>query len=455
MGLLNMARRVVQQDSKPQKSVDPVQSVPTPVAPMVAATAVPADPVTSAANRLTAQQLANLPLGYDIQNGLFSTLGGYGNGNGAGFVQPWMTQGLSGVANESGAEGTIGATVNWDALSPYSFEWTPMGGEAGTLKAFDSKGNAAGSWTQQKQSALGSMLEWAGLAGAGFGLAGLAGLGPLAAAGAAGGAASNGAGTITGGSGLTAGGSTYGTIGGTLGGSGGTTLGIAGNGLSAGAGLTSPTLQALASAGGLLPAAPVTPAVPQPPVTQAPVPQTPAIQQPSVFNAAADSQAYNQAAGITGQQAAAAAKVPVTVNLTNAGGTMATAGGVKGAIDLGAQVVRDAVSGTPLSGVGGAVADAAQATSKAVTPAAQWLKDNPTLGRLLLGAGTSLLMSSGGSGSATPARTAVNPKQWNTPIQMGLLSPVQQYFPAPVQTRPAGLLADGFQADGAWRYLRG
>lgn len=45
---------------------------------------------------------------------------------------------------------------------------------------------------------------------------------------------------------------------------------------------------------------------------------------PSVFNAAQDSQLANQQLGITGDQAAAAATIPNTVDLTNAGGTMST-----------------------------------------------------------------------------------------------------------------------------------
>lgn len=53
---------------------------------------------------------------------------------------------------------------------------------------------------------------------------------------------------------------------------------------------------------------------------------------PGVFNAAADSQAYNASAGITGAEGAATATAPSTVNLTNAGGTMGTAGGVSGQI---------------------------------------------------------------------------------------------------------------------------
>lgn len=161
---------------------------------------------------------------------------------------------------------------------------------------------------------------------------------------------------------------------------------------------------------------------------------------PSVFNAAADSQAYNQAAGITGQQAASAATVPSTVNLTNAGGTMGTAGGLQGLLQTGGQMASDAL---------GAVKDVA-------SPTWQFLKDNPTLGRLLLGGATSLLSgagggSSGGSGASTP----VNPIKWNSSIQQGLLAPVQQYAPDAIQQRPSGLLAQGNAGAGAWRFLGG
>jgi hypothetical protein len=113
---------------------------------------------------------------------------------------------------------------------------------------------------------------------------------------------------------------------------------------------------------------------------------------------------------------------------------MATAGGLQGMADLASQVVRDNVPTGLLS------------------DGASWLKDNPTLGRLLLGGATSLL-SGGGSSGGTEAPSGP-PVQWNSPLQQGLLSKPQQYAP-PAQARPAGLLAQGYANDGAWRYMGG
>lgn len=91
-----------------------------------------------------------------------------------------------------------------------------------------------------------------------------------------------------------------------------------------------------------------------------------------------------------------------------------------------------------------------------VKDVAAWMKANPQLGRLLLGGATSLLSSSGSNSSGAPAAPSGPPVQWNSALQQGLLSPVQQYAPAAItQNRPAGLLAQGFQNDGAWRYLKG
>ncbi len=88
--------------------------------------------------------------------------------------------------------------------------------------------------------------------------------------------------------------------------------------------------------------------------------------------------------------------------------------------------------------------------------AAQWMKDNPTLGRLLLSGVSGLLSGSGGGSASTPQTPSGPPVQWNSNLQQGLLSPVQQYAPPPVvQNRPAGLLAQGYANDGAWRYLGG
>lgn len=89
------------------------------------------------------------------------------------------------------------------------------------------------------------------------------------------------------------------------------------------------------------------------------------------------------------------------------------------------------------------------------------MKANPTLGRLLLSGATSLATGLGGrSSGASPAGTAAGSngpaKQWTSPIQQGLLSPVKQYTPQAItQLQPQGLLAQGQKNDGAWRFFGG
>lgn len=86
--------------------------------------------------------------------------------------------------------------------------------------------------------------------------------------------------------------------------------------------------------------------------------------------------------------------------------------------------------------------------------AASWMKENPTLGKLLMSGGMGLLSSSGGGGGGAPAPTYGPAQQWSSPIQQGIQSTPQQMSPAAIQ-RPQGLLAQGQQNDGAWRYLKG
>jgi len=104
------------------------------------------------------------------------------------------------------------------------------------------------------------------------------------------------------------------------------------------------------------------------------------------------------------------------------------------------------------------------AVSPVTQPIAEWMKANPTLGRLLFSGGTSLLSAMGGSGSTGSASSGAGSlpgsngpaKQWTSPIQQGLLSPVKQYTPQPItQLRPQGLLAQGQANDGAWRFFGG
>lgn len=124
----------------------------------------------------------------------------------------------------------------------------------------------------------------------------------------------------------------------------------------------------------------------------------------------------------------------------------ALANGAAAATPLGSFALPPATQGG-LSGLLGTAKDAAA-----------WMKQNPMLGRLLTAGATTALsgMGGGGGGSAAAAAPVGPPVQWNSGLQQGLLAPVQQYAPAAVQqNRPAGLLAQGFANDGAWRYLGG
>jgi len=176
----------------------------------------------------------------------------------------------------------------------------------------------------------------------------------------------------------------------------------------------------------------------------------PEVAAPSAFNPAKDSQAYNADNNITQP---VNTTPPKTVNLGQfdnpaySGGTMGTAGGLQGAFDVAKQAASDLMT-TPnaVTGQGGGL----------LGSAASWMKANPTLGRLLLSGASGLLSGSGGGSSGAPQTPAGPPVQWNSNLQQGLLSPVQQYAPPPVvQNRPAGLLAQGYANDGAWRYLKG
>lgn len=177
-----------------------------------------------------------------------------------------------------------------------------------------------------------------------------------------------------------------------------------------------------------------------------------------VFNAAKDSQAYNAANNIT---TPVNTTPPATVNLGQfdnpayTGGTIST--GVPpttGVSDFRADEIKGYQTDGRLPG-SAAVAGSTGLLS-GLGDAAKWLKDNPALGRLLLGGATGLLSSSGSNSSGAPSAPSGPPVSWNSGLQQGLLTPVQQYAPAAItQNKPAGLLAQGFQNDGAWRYLKG
>lgn len=134
---------------------------------------------------------------------------------------------------------------------------------------------------------------------------------------------------------------------------------------------------------------------------------------PAAFNAAKDSAAYSASNGLTGSQ-------------------------------LGAMTTAPAVPAQ--SGLLSSLTSGASAIS-------QFAKDNPLLAKLGMMAAGGLLSVPGGqsgmSGSAGPAKT------WSSPLQTGLLNPVEQRMPAPIQSNPNALAVQGNPYAGAWQYLRG
>ena len=210
--------------------------------------------------------------------------------------------------------------------------------------------------------------------------------------------AAGGAGTISGGGGLTAGGSAgYGSIGGTLGGSGGTTLGLAGGGMSGGAGINSALLQSLGAG-------------------------------------AAGTAATLPSSGLNAMRLGEIASYATNGSMPSSAAT-AEGGGLLGSPQSTAGQIGAAVRDNPVSA---------------------WMKANPTLGKLLMSGGTSLLSAAGGGSSGSGQAESYGPaKQWGSPLQQGLLGQVQQTMPSAIQQRPSGLLAQGNANSGAWRFLGG
>ena len=116
-----------------------------------------------------------------------------------------------------------------------------------------------------------------------------------------------------------------------------------------------------------------------------------------------------------------------------------------GAAGLGGDTLSAMGGGGMLGQVGGMAGEAAS-----------WMKANPMLGKALMSGGMGLLSGGGGGGGGSAQAPTYGPAtQWNSPIQQGIQSTPQQQNPAPIQQRPAGLLAQGQQNDGAWRFLGG
>lgn len=401
-------------------------------------------------------------IGRDALSGLFGSVG----------APDWQT--APGGNDESGAP-ILEDTPNAQAasrLNGYTFDWNDTGVKnTGTLTAFDPKGAQAGQFHQQDQSTLSQAIEAAALAAAGFGGVGLMGLGPLGGllggAGAAGGAAAEGAtaGAIGAGEGAAqlaaytaANPVTAAQIAATIPAAGLPGIGAVGGGLLAGVPAESLGALEAFSAANPLTAAQVT-------ASTLPAGGLPGLSggfaaaaPEALFNAAADSQLASNQLGITGAQSAAAATSPAAVDLGSIGGITSTAAPMPlealRAGELAGYSTNGALPSSPAvpTGTGGLLGQ----LPSALQGGAQWMKDNPMLGRLLLGGASSLLSSAGGSsGESAPVNTGPA-KKWNSPIQQGLLGNVQQYAPPAIaQNRPAGLLAQGHQNAGAWRFLGG
>lgn len=97
--------------------------------------------------------------------------------------------------------------------------------------------------------------------------------------------------------------------------------------------------------------------------------------------------------------------------------------------------------GNPLNGLLGAAGGAAD-----------WLKANPIMGRLLMSGAGALVSGLGGSGGGSAAPTNYGPaKQWTSPIQSGLLSAPRNVQ----QVQPGGLLGGpGVANSGAWQWRK-
>ena len=442
-------------------------------------------------------------LGIDALNQLFAQRG----------ITDW--QGDLGVRESGEAMGDGRPTAAaLQAFDGYQFDWQDTGGaNTGTLKAYDPAGAEYWRHGQQDTTGTESFMDWAKLAAVGFGGAGLIGLGPMAGllggAGGALGGAEAGAGAFEGIGGAMASGGAPMTAAQFSAGVGAAGAGIApmtaaelavsaapyvntltpqvmaagipdiaGMALTGGAASSMFANEGAAQLGQFSTANPVTQAA----VNSAALGPTgnllggAAAVTPTTFDAlrAAEKANMGQVAGNVpsgvdlgslggvmqtapginpttfeelraaehADMGQAAGNVPKTVNMGDLGGTTGTAGGLQGAIDVAKQVGGDA-----LSSVAGPAGDMAS-----------WMKSNPALGRLVMSGAMGLLSGAGGSsggGSGGP-KTYGPAQKWTSPIQRGLLSDPQQMNPAAITQRsPQGLLAQGQQYDGAWRYMGG
>lgn len=105
---------------------------------------------------------------------------------------------------------------------------------------------------------------------------------------------------------------------------------------------------------------------------------------------------------------------------------------------------------TPAIGGGGLLGS----LTGAAGGAADWLKANPIMGRLLMSGAGALVSGLGGSGGGSAASGSTNygpAKQWTSPIQSGLLSAPRNVQ----QVQPGGLLGGpGVANSGAWQWRK-
>jgi hypothetical protein len=135
--------------------------------------------------RISASQLASLPLNGSTLGRIFQTLG----------VPDWMDPSTV-SEGESGQVTTYAkpSQAALNALQGVEFDWSPTGdGANGSLQAYRG-GQPVGSFTNTDRSATQALTRMAALAGVGFGGLGLAGAGPLAGLFGGGGAAAGAAG---------------------------------------------------------------------------------------------------------------------------------------------------------------------------------------------------------------------------------------------------------------------
>jgi hypothetical protein len=113
--------------------------------------------------------------------------------------------------------------------------------------------------------------------------------------------------------------------------------------------------------------------------------------------------------------------------------------------------VLDATGSTDLASLAGQGAGALD--SLGLTDAAGWLRNNPTLGRLLFAGASSLLSGAsnsgggGGGGSSSGTETYGAPRQWTSALQRGL-------YQQPQQVSAPTTLAGQLGLSGASRWVR-